>query len=210
MGTYPQWWQIDLGFAKAVSGMNIKWFGSASRAYKYKIETSADNVNFTTVVDRTSNTAFGDTSDSFLTTARYMRVTVTGSLRGWASVNEFELQFPQITASSNEAANGPDNAIDGYVNTRWAASSGTYRQWWKIDLGSAKAVSGMDIKWFGSASRAYKYKIETSADNVNFTTVVDRTLNTAFGDTSDNFTANARYFRVTVREVRGAGVRQTR
>ena len=48
-------------------------------------------------------------------------------------------------------------------------------------MGSAKAVSGMDIKWFGSASRAYKYKIETSADNVNFTTVVDRTSNTASG-----------------------------
>lgn len=87
-GTFPQWWRVDLGASYALSRVDIAWYSSVNRAYKYKVETSTDNVNFTVRIDKTGNTTFGDTSDSFTATARYVRVTVTGSTTGFASFYE--------------------------------------------------------------------------------------------------------------------------
>src|SRR5205814_1742251 len=39
-----------------------------------------------------------------------------------------------VTASSFEAGNLVANANDGSTTTRWAASSATYPQWWRVDL----------------------------------------------------------------------------
>ena len=45
---------------------------------------------------------------------------------------------------------------------------------------------------------AHMFEIEVSGDDITYTTVVDKTANTTLGDTSDPFTATARYVRVTV------------
>ncbi|MGH8046622.1 MAG: discoidin domain-containing protein, partial [Chthoniobacterales bacterium] len=103
-----------------------------------------------------------------------------------------------VTASSVQAGNDIAEANDGVATTRWAAANNTYPQWWMVDFGSNKTLSRADIPWYSSASRAYKYKIETSTDGTNFNTPVDKTANTTFGDTSDSFTATARYVRITV------------
>ena len=90
-GVYPQWWRVDLGASYSLSRMDIVWYGGTGRSYKYKIETSPDDITYTQRIDQTGRTATGDSSDSFTTTARYVRVTVTGSSAGWASAYEFKV-----------------------------------------------------------------------------------------------------------------------
>jgi hypothetical protein len=102
------------------------------------------------------------------------------------------------TASSFQAGNLVANANDGSLNTRWAASSSTMPQSWTVDLGAVKTLSHIDIAWYSSATRYYQYHIDVSTDNSTFTTVIDKTANTTFGNTSDGFAGTARYVRVTV------------
>ena len=107
-------------------------------------------------------------------------------------------QGKTASASSSQTGNGAANGNDGNTATRWAASASTYPQWWNVDLGASKNLTKVDISWYSSSSRSYKYKIEVSSDNTTFTTKVDKTGNTATGDTSDSFTATGRYVRITV------------
>jgi endoglucanase Acf2 len=107
-------------------------------------------------------------------------------------------QGKTATASSFQAGNEVAKGNDGSLTTRWAASGATFPQWWKVDLGASYSLSRVDINWYNSATRSFKYKIEVSTDNVTFTTVVDKTGNTATGDTSDSFSATGRYVRITV------------
>ena len=104
----------------------------------------------------------------------------------------------QPVSSSPSQANNPATAgNDGNLTTRWCASGTSFPQWWRVDLGSIKNLTKVDINWYSSSSRYYKYKIEVSSDDTNYTTVVDKSSNTNTGDTSDSFTATGRYVRVT-------------
>jgi hypothetical protein len=107
-------------------------------------------------------------------------------------------QGQPATASSFQAANAITNGNDGNAATRWAASNSTMPQWWQVDLGASRNITGVGIDWYNSSTRGYGYQIAVSSNNTNFTTVVDQTTNTAFGNTSDAFSAVARYVRITV------------
>jgi beta-galactosidase len=105
------------------------------------------------------------------------------------------------TAVSSSAQAGKEAGLanDGDVATRWAAASGSYPQWWKIDLGGSFALTGTTIDWYTIASdpRAYRYRIEVSSDDLTYVPMADRTGNTAPGEISDSFSATARYVRIT-------------
>ena len=102
------------------------------------------------------------------------------------------------TASSFQNGNLVANGNNASTTDRWAASSAVYPQWWRVDLGASKTLTAVNIMWYSSVSRAYKYRLETSADDATYTTVFDNTANTTFGDTSNAISATARYVRVTV------------
>ena len=102
-------------------------------------------------------------------------------------------------ASANSEQNGrpPSSGNDGDVQTRWCASSGTMPQWWMVDFGSAATVTNAQIVWQHTV--AYKYLIEVSPDNINWTLAVDKRANSMSGQiTSDNFSARGRYLRVLI------------
>jgi hypothetical protein len=108
-------------------------------------------------------------------------------------------QGKPATASTTDTIGGyPSKAVDGDLTTRWGASSSAYPQWWRVDLGATKTIKRVDAAWFNSASRAYKYRIETSTDGTTYTIAVDKTANTTYGDTSNSFTATARYVRMYI------------
>ncbi|MGG1517847.1 discoidin domain-containing protein [Paenibacillus oryzisoli] len=215
--TYPQWWKVDLGSAMNVTKLDSYWYNSTTypRYYPYKIEGSNDDATYTTIVDKSSNTTQGLTTDTLTGTYRYIRVTVTGSSYsgGSASAYEFNVygdanptgqlvsQGKTSTASSVQTGNDVAKANDGNTtSTRWAAVTNTYPQWWKVDLGSATSVSKLESYWYNSTTypRYYQYIIEGSNDDVTYTTILDRTSNTTQGLTTDTFTGTYRYIRVTV------------
>lgn len=102
------------------------------------------------------------------------------------------------TASVYQGTHPPEHGNDGNLTTRWSATSTSYPQWWKVDLGASHSLARVDINWYSSSGRAYKYKIETSQDNSIFSTVFDNTNNTTFGDTSNIIAATGRYVRISV------------
>ena len=211
-GSYPQWWQVDLGSVQPITKVEVDWFRDGAPVFRYRIEVSDDGTNFTVAADRTGNTVTGTTVDRFLSSGRYVRVTATGVIGGgyWAAFFECrvynEVQpmqllslFRPVTASSEQSGNLAVNANDvDPILTRWCANSSGYPAWWQVDLGSAQAVNKAVIQWFDDEGRSYKYRIEGSTDGVNFTTLLDRTDNTAPSVTADTFSGVARYVRINV------------
>jgi hypothetical protein len=208
-GNTGHWWQVDLGSSMNITGGTQVMWELAGKAYKYKIETSNDNTNWTLQVDKTSNTDTNQVqSDVFYDVARYVRITVTGLDSGaWASLYDFKVlgdptnlaSGKSITADSTlsgfPAYNGNnDNAMDS-----WSAVDGNAGHWLNVDLGYVKNITyGTQVLW-PTVGSAYQYKIETSLDNTNWTLQVDKTSNTNTDQVqSDTFTAAARYVRITL------------
>jgi hypothetical protein len=83
--------------------------------------------------------------------------------------------------------------------TRWCACNGNTGHWWMVNLGSSYNLAGSEVMW-ELPEHVYKYKIETSPDNVTWSLSVDKTANTIASQTqSDNFTThNVRYVRITI------------
>jgi hypothetical protein len=109
-----------------------------------------------------------------------------------------------VTYTSQQVGNEASRVDDGNVTTRWSASG--FPQSVTIDLGANKSLSNAKVVPY--LDRAYRFRVETSTDNVHWTTVIDRTANTTTGSLIDNFTTgavSARYVRLTVTGVNGGG-----
>ncbi|MEV0198814.1 discoidin domain-containing protein [Nonomuraea sp. NPDC050691] len=101
------------------------------------------------------------------------------------------------SADSSQSGRPPSLADDGDTATRWCAADGDTGHWWQVDLGSAAALSGTEVRW--EFARTYQYHVSVSADGSTWTRVADRTASTATAQVqSDAFTATARYVRITV------------
>ncbi|MER5214351.1 discoidin domain-containing protein [Streptomyces sp. NPDC002838] len=108
------------------------------------------------------------------------------------------------TASSQESSKGNTaaRAVDGSTATRWCANNGNTGHWLKVDLGSTRSLTGTRIAWEFDAKN-YRYRIEGSTDNTNWTTLTDLTATTSTSTSTSQvqiatFAAQARYVRVTV------------
>ncbi|MFD3498741.1 alpha-L-fucosidase [Streptomyces sp. NPDC058678] len=104
------------------------------------------------------------------------------------------------TASSQESSKGNTaaKAVDGSTATRWCANNGNTGHWLRVDLGATKSITGARIAWESDATN-YRYRIEGSTDNANWTTLADRTDTTSTSQVQvATFSAQARYVRVTV------------
>jgi len=113
-------------------------------------------------------------------------------------------QYRPVTAGSWQGGFFPESANDGKTSvTRWTANGGAYPQWWRVDLGSTCNLTNATISWFPGV--AFQYRIETSVDDVNYSTLVDGTTNAVQNTTSDNFSTAARFVRVTVTGVTPSG-----
>ncbi len=103
-----------------------------------------------------------------------------------------------VADSSDDGVNVAGSGNDGSLTTRWAASTGSYPQWWAVDLGASHTLQSVTTDWYNAASRYYQYQIQVSSDDVSYTTVVDKSGNTTMGNTTDNFSATGRYVRIYV------------
>ena len=95
-----------------------------------------------------------------------------------------------------------DKAVDGVLNSIWTAEG--FGQWVRIDLGNEYDIN--KTEFLSGATKAYKYKIEASMDDENYSVVVDKTKNISASDTYiDSFTdTKARFVRLTVTGIEGS------
>ncbi|MCR2802305.1 AbfB domain-containing protein [Paenibacillus soyae] len=79
--TWPHWWKVDLGSVQQINNVQISWWmmKGSEGFYQYRIETSTDNVNWSVALDRTGNTTYGFTSDTFSAHARYVRINMVNA-----------------------------------------------------------------------------------------------------------------------------------
>ncbi|MGY5118905.1 discoidin domain-containing protein [Streptomyces sp. 900105755] len=87
----PSWLQVDLGKDTSVSAV-VTTFEKSS-GYKYRLEYSSDGTTWSTFEDHTADNTVAQTNYSFAdapVTARYLRLTVTGS--SWNGGSVYELQ----------------------------------------------------------------------------------------------------------------------
>ncbi|MFI7281406.1 penicillin acylase family protein [Micromonospora chersina] len=99
------------------------------------------------------------------------------------------------TASSTQFLTSytPDKAVDGSLGSRWASSYND-NQWIRVDLGAARTVGRVVLRWesaYGSA-----YRIEVSADGGTWQPVFSTTAGDGGTDNVTLAPVSARYVRV--------------
>lgn len=102
-----------------------------------------------------------------------------------------------VRASSHEAKNPPEHAIDGNPETRWCADGDAPGQSLTLDLGREDQLGGVEIAWEKPA--VYPFKVEVSADGVKWSLFEDRSGSTnTSGKDKVQASTKARMVRVTV------------
>lgn len=128
----------------------------------------------------------------------FSSVTSAAPMDGVMTTGSEDLALNKPATSSAEQGNNPTNSgNDGDSATRWCADNGDLDHWWKVDLGQAEYISGTEVDFESTGS--YQYKIEVSNDDENWITKVDRRDNSDSQKIfSDDFTASARYLKITI------------
>lgn len=92
-GNRNHWWKVDLDALYDLVGSEVMWEFDGT-TYGYVIQVSSDNVLWTTVVDKRSNTSTAQTQQDMFTarSVRYVRIMITQLSAGsWASFWEFKV-----------------------------------------------------------------------------------------------------------------------
>ena len=109
-----------------------------------------------------------------------------------------------LTASTSQTENPPQNAFDGAEDTRWCATSSDYPQWLQADLGKTRHVSGASLVWEYGEDR-YQCRIEGRNQGGKWMILADKTAAPGIGNGPVTLTpADVRYVRVTVTDTSGA------
>lgn len=94
-GKLPQWLQLDLGTQTSISQITTHFYDGDTRTYTYYIQASTDGSTWNTIVpSKTGNSIVTDTFTQ--TTARYVKITVTGNTANLAA-HIIEIKIYQST-----------------------------------------------------------------------------------------------------------------
>ena len=126
---------------------------------------------------------------------------------GQIKAGQFQPSQPlrhDLTASTSQTENPPENAFDGKSDTRWCATSADYPQWLQADLGKTRHVSGAALVWEFPDDR-YQCRIEGRNQGGKWQTLADETAAPGIGDGPVPVTpADVRFVRITVTDTSGA------
>jgi hypothetical protein len=98
-GTFPQWWQVDLGASHSLQAFSVT-FEHPDRLYSYKIETSPNGSLYTLQATLNGTGSTQSTQFPANVSARYVRITITDGAPGtyggvtyptWACFFEFSV-----------------------------------------------------------------------------------------------------------------------
>ncbi len=196
----PQWIRVDLGSARAVSRVVLRWEAAYGRAYQ--LQTSADGSAWTTVHATTTSTG-GTQTVPVTGTGRYLRMygTQRGTQYGY-SLWELEVYGPDgttpgpdgllsygkpATASSSQDDGGcractPAKAVDRNPATRWATAAWSDPGWIAVDLGATATISRVVLQWDPAYARSYQIQTAPAAGGP-WTTIYSTTTGRGFKET---------------------------
>ncbi|MCI9617831.1 MAG: cellulase family glycosylhydrolase, partial [Eubacterium sp.] len=178
------WISVDLGDVYAVNKVVLNWEGAYGKAYK--IQTSVDGVNWTTVKDVTDGKGGVETIMFDAVPAKYVKMQgVTRALPYGYSLWEIEVygvskinDVPSGTNVAKSAAvssSGAENevfsaekAVDGDKGTRWSSNFAD-DAWISVDLGKVYTINKVVLNWEGAYGESYI--IQTSTDGKTWKTV---------------------------------------
>ncbi|MDQ1714659.1 MAG: beta-glucosidase, partial [Frankiaceae bacterium] len=202
-----QWLTVDLGAKYTISGVTLNWEAAYGKAFQ--IQTSMDNVNWTSVYSTTTGAGGVQTLDVD-GSGRYVRMygTARGTQYGYA-LWEFGIygnvapppcgtvdaaaNRPAVASSSENATYYPaSSAFDGNPNTRWS-SAFSDGQWLQVDLGSTQSICEVSLNWEGAYATGYQ--LQTSPDATTWTTI-SSTVSGTGGLQNLNVSGAGRYLRL--------------
>ncbi|GAA4251490.1 chitosanase [Dactylosporangium darangshiense] len=100
-----------------------------------------------------------------------------------------------VSASSIEVPDlAADRAVDGNGRTRWGSEEGVDPQWIAIDLGSARSISRVRLRWETAFGRSYRVQISNDATTWN--TVYETATGDGGIDDLTALSATGRYVRM--------------
>jgi hypothetical protein len=154
------------------------------------------NVTYTPVANYSGSDSFTFQANDGIANSNIATISITVSSQSSninLALNKPATADSEQTSMGNTAAKGND----GNSSTRWSANDGRLNHWWKVDLGATYTLTGTKVQF--QFARNYKYKIEVSLDNTNWTIVANRTATTSTAQTrQDSFSATpGRYVRIT-------------
>jgi phosphodiesterase/alkaline phosphatase D-like protein len=192
--------------------INLKWQDNSGDESGFKIErkTGASGT-YAQIATTNANIATYSNTGLLSSTTYYYRVRAYNAGGNSAYSNEASSTTlappPSSNLASNKSAtadseqtsmgNTASKGNDGNSSTRWSANDGRLNHWWKVDLGASYTLTGIKVQF--QFARNYRYKIEVSKDNINWTIVANRTTTTNTAQTrQDSFSATpGRYVRIT-------------
>ena len=80
----------------------------------------------------------------------------------------------KVTSKSVQQGNEREHLTDGRLDTRWCPSGPQVDEWVTVDLEEPRTVNHLRLHWEKDKGINYRYIVEGSADNENWTTIVDR------------------------------------
>jgi len=80
---------------------------------------------------------------------------------------KFALTAADVSASSHNGANVPENVIDGSLSTNWASNGAG--QWIQFDLGSLQRIGLVKLATVAGSSRSYTFDLLASEDGSTWT-----------------------------------------
>jgi hypothetical protein len=204
--TGGEFFRVDMGRVNTIYQIDLMT-GGGDYPGTYKLELSVDGTNWGSPI--TSGTGLSKITTLTFSpqAARYVRITQTGTLSAWWSINEFniygqpgqELNRAGWLFSASISSIFASNAGDGSASTRWTTgSSSAAGQWYQADMGAAKTFSEIILDQ-GTSTNDYPagYEVVVSNDGMNWGAPVATGSGTAGVATFITFPQQtARYIRV--------------
>ena len=182
------------------------WLNNNENSLVIFDETGANPSQIELIADKVESREIIEVSE-VVTSATPIVVSQEYPPRNLSAQNIGNIAFGKpVTASSIANSTLAEAITDGDLNSDWAAVNNEPNAWFTVDFQKLEAIKVIEINW-NIPARNYKYTVEASNDNVNWTKIGDQT--TAVPTSPDspselsrlNLTGESyRYIKVTINE----------
>jgi hypothetical protein len=211
-----QWFKLDMKASTAINKLVLDATDSASDYPRgYSVTLSADDVTYTAPIATGAGTGAIVTITFPTQSARYVKITQTGSATNWWSIDELNVYGPGgapaltayartgwvASAQSTSGSDLPANALDGNSATRWSdgvpqSTMTSPAQYYQVDMGVSQTFSQITLDAAGNAGDYLRnYQILVGTTSPPGTSVATGTATGALTTISFPSTT-ARYIRV--------------